>query len=160
MARLEIRNNGVVELNKVASRKTGEIEAQTPLKSDIATLENGMIVFVDAIANELVLTANDNTVKAPYLHFSNPRRYEIGKSGMENFVYENNEDYLPRVYKLTAGDIFTTNVADLADFNYEGLAKIKDGVLTTPEVAGEGNFAVKPTLLPNNEKGFEVRFLG
>jgi hypothetical protein len=44
-----------------------------------------------------------------YLHFSNPRRYEDGKTGMENFIYTKSEKYLPRLYKLTAGDIFTTD---------------------------------------------------
>jgi hypothetical protein len=46
-----------------------------------------------------------------YLHFSNPRRYEDGKTGMENFIYTKSEKYLPRLYKLTAGDIFTTDFA-------------------------------------------------
>ena len=62
-----------------------------------------------------------------YLHFSNPRRYEDGKTGMENFIYTKSEKYLPRLYKLTAGDIFTT------DFEFkklpEGLVEIKGGVM-------------------------------
>ena len=52
-----------------------------------------------------------------YLHFSNPRRYEDGKTGMENFIYTKSEKYLPRLYKLTAGDIFTT---DFNITNHEG----------------------------------------
>jgi hypothetical protein len=59
-----------------------------------------------------------------YLHFSNPRRYEDGKTGMENFIYTKSEKYLPRLFKLTAGDIFTT------DYNLgevEGLVEITAG---------------------------------
>ena len=107
----------VAELNKVASRKTGEIEAQCKLNEDIDYLYNGEIVYVDAVNNEITKTFDASTcVDAIYLHFSNPRRYEDGHSGMENFRYERNDDYptfgdryLPRVYKLTVGDIFTTN---------------------------------------------------
>lgn len=99
-----------VELNKVASRKTGEIEAQCKLDAGIDTLENGAIMFVQAEDNTIVADYNANKcVDAMYLHFSNPRRYEDGHTGMENYVYENNDGYLPRLYKLTTGDIFTTN---------------------------------------------------
>jgi hypothetical protein len=102
------------ELNKVASRKTGEIEAQCKLDASIDTLENGAIMFVQAEDNTIVADYDaDKCVDAMYLHFSNPRRYEDGHTGMENYVYENNEGYLPRLYKLTTGDIFTTN------FDYE-----------------------------------------
>ena len=110
----------VAELNKVASRKTGEIEAQCKLGEDFAdddySLENGAIVFVKAQDNTIVKEYSDECVDAMYLHFSNPRRYEDGRTGMENFIYHVNDDYetfghayLPRLYKLTTGDIFTTN---------------------------------------------------
>lgn len=107
----------IVELNKVASRKTGEIEAQCKLAADINELQNGEIVFIDAAKDEIVKTYNENCVDAMYLHFSNPRRYEDGKTGMENFIYTKSEKYLPRLYKLTAGDIFTT---DFNITNHEG----------------------------------------
>ena len=82
-----------VELTKVASRKTGEIEAQCKLNKDIEYLYNGEVVFVDATNNEVTKTFSaDNCVDAIYVHFSNPRRYEDGKTGMENFRYERNDD--------------------------------------------------------------------
>ena len=101
----------IVELNKVASRKTGEIEAQCKLADGIESLQNGQIVFIDATTDTIVLEKTTNCVDAMYLHFSNPRRYEDGKTGMENFIYTKSEKYLPRLYKLTAGDIFTTDFA-------------------------------------------------
>jgi hypothetical protein len=107
----------IVELNKVASRKTGEIEAQCKLADGIESLQNGQIVYIDAAKDEIVLEKNENCVDAMYLHFSNPRRYEDGKTGMENFIYTKSEKYLPRLYKLTAGDIFTT---DFNITNHEG----------------------------------------
>lgn len=121
----------IVELNKVASRKTGEIEAQCKLSDDfkegnLKVLENGAIVYIKAATDEIVKTYDQSTcVNAKYLHFSNPRRYEDGKTGMENFRYETSDDkYLPRLYKLTVGDIFTTDY-DLS--GVEGIVEIKGG---------------------------------
>ena len=121
----------IVELNKVASRKTGEIEAQCKLaeefkKDGIKALENGAIVYIKAATDEIVSTFDEATcVNAKYLHFSNPRRYEDGKTGMENFRYETSDDkVLPRLFKLTVGDIFTTNY-DLT--GVEGIVEIKGG---------------------------------
>ena len=122
----------IVELNKVAARKTGEIEAQCKLADvfknadGIKVLENGAIVYINAANDEIVKTYDEATcVNAKYLHFSNPRRYEDGKSGMENFRYETSDDkYLPRLYKLTVGDIFTTNY-DLT--GVAGIVEIKGG---------------------------------
>lgn len=133
-----------VELTKVASRKTGEIEAQCKLKADIDYLENGEIVYVDAVNDEITKTFNaNNCVDAIYLHFSNPRRYEDGHTGMENFRYERNDDYktagdqyLPRVYKLTTGDLFTT------DFEFN-----------TFTFGNHKIVAVKETTMPNGKAG-------
>ena len=115
----------IVELNKVASRKTGEIEAQCKLDSKVAELENGAIVYIEAATDTIVKEKTNTCVDAMYLHFSNPRRYEDGKTGMENFIYTKSEKYLPRLYKLTAGDIFTT---DFNITNHEGrLVEIAGG---------------------------------
>ncbi len=114
----------IVELNKVASRKTGEIEAQCKLADGIESLQNGQIVYIDAATDTIVLEKTSTCVDAMYLHFSNPRRYEDGKTGMENFIYTKSEKYLPRLYKLTAGDIFTT---DYELGKIEGLVEIKGG---------------------------------
>lgn len=133
-----------VELTKVASRKTGEIEAQCKLNADIDYLENGEIVYVDAVNDEITKTFNaSNCVDAIYLHFSNPRRYEDGHTGMENFRYERNDDYetagdkyLPRVYKLTTGDLFTT------DFEFDSLTFGSHKIVE-----------VKETTMPNGKAG-------
>ena len=116
----------IVELNKVASRKTGEIEAQCKLAEGIDSLQNGQIVYIDAATDTIVLEKTESCVDAKYLHFSNPRRYEDGKTGMENFIYTRSEKYLPRLYKLTAGDIFTTDF-DLS--GVEGIVEIAGGVM-------------------------------
>ena len=136
-----------VELTKVASRKTGEIEAQCELDASIDSLENGAIVFIDAEKDTIVKTYSAKCVDAMYLHFSNPRRYEDGRSGMENFIYERNDDYetmgvkyLPRLFKLTTGDLFTT------DFKYSSL-----------KFGSHEIVKVKDTTMPNGKPGVLYR---
>lgn len=136
----------IVELTKVASRKTGEIEAQCKLADEfevdgIKALENGAIVYIKAATDEIVSEYDEATcVNAKYLHFSNPRRYEDGKTGMENFRYETSDDkYLPRLYKLTAGDLFFT------DYNFGE---------TLPEGIVEVTTSLIPVdVLPNGKEG-------
>ena len=55
--------HGVVEHNFLASEATRQIEAQTPVKDGIETLENGMILFIDRKNNEIV----KEEVSCPYL---------------------------------------------------------------------------------------------
>jgi len=130
-----------VELTKVASRKTGEIEAQCELDSEIESLENGAIMFIDAATDTIVKDYSATCVDAIYLHFSNPRRYGELESGMAHFRYERNDDYetmgvkyLPRMYKLTTGDLFTT------DFAFESL-----------KFGNHEIVAVKETTMPNGK---------
>jgi hypothetical protein len=126
----------IVELNKVASRKTGEIEAQCKLTSELESLENGAIMLIEATTDTIVpfgysAKENEVLVDAMYLHFSNPRRYEDGKTGMENFIYTRSEKYLPRLYKLTSGDIFTTDY-DLTAVVAAGRIAVLDAKATLP----------------------------
>ena len=139
----------IVELTKVASRKTGEIEAQCKLadtfkKDGIKALENGAIVFIDA-ANDVIVKAYDDAtcVNAKYLHFSNPRRYEDGKTGMENFRYETKDDkVLPRLFKLTAGDMFMTDyyMNHTEETLPAGIVEVTESLIPT-------------NVLPNGKKG-------
>ena len=135
----------IVELNKVASRKTGEIEAQCKLadefkKDGIKALENGAIVYIKADTDEIVSKFDEATcVNAKYLHFSNPRRYEDGKTGMENFRYESKDDkVLPRLFKLTAGDLFFT------DYKFD---KLPEGIVAVE------NSLIPTDVLPNGKEG-------
>lgn len=126
----------IVELNKVASRKTGEIEAQCKLTSELESLENGAIMLIEATTDTIVpfgysAKENEVLVDAMYLHFSNPRRYEDGKTGMENFIYTRSEKYLPRLFKLTSGDIFTTDY-DLAAVVAAGRIAVLDAKAVLP----------------------------
>ena len=141
----------IVELNKVASRKTGEIEAQCKLAEGIDTLDNGAIMLIEATTDTIVpfgYTAAEGEVlvDAMYLHFSNPRRYEDGKTGMENFRYETSDNkVLPRLFKLTAGDLFMTDY-DFGDTLPEGIVAVEKSLIPT-------------NVLPNGKEGTLYRVI-
>lgn len=136
-------NYATVELTKVASRKTGEIEAQCKLDSAIDALENGAIMFIDAAKDTIVKEYSETCVDAMYLHFSNPRRYGELESGMAHFRYERNDDYetmgekyLPRLFKLTVGDLFTTDYAfESLTFGNHAIVAVKDTVMPNGKAA-------------------------
>jgi len=137
----------IVELTKVASRKTGEIEAQCVLAKEFnGVLENGAIVYINAKTDEIVSTKTADCVNAKYLHFSNPRRYEDGKTGMENFRYETSDNkVLPRLFKLTAGDLFMTDY-DFGDTLPEGIVAVEKSLIPT-------------NVLPNGKEGTLYRVI-
>lgn len=151
-----------VELTKVASRKTGEIEAQCALDASITdhALENGAIVYIDAEKDTVVTANSASCVDAIYLHFSNPRRYGELESGMANFRYEGNDDYetagekyLPRLYKLTTGDLFTTD-CDLTKAT-KATTLPEEGTKIT--LGNHAVIAVKKTTMPNGNPGILYR---
>ena len=168
MAQYKISGHGVVEHNFLASEATRQIEAQTPVKDGIETLENGMILFIDRKKNEIV----KEEVSCPYLMHSTVRYYRAGERGLNHFVFNvNNEEELPRLWKLAEGDSFHTNLisGDYADnkafddaFAKEGsLYGYPDGngmikVTDTKNNDAKCEFIVKKSTMQNDEVGFYV----
>ncbi len=164
--------HGLVEHNFLAASATRQIEAQTKVATGINTLENGMILFIDRKEDEVVKTAN---VSAPYLMHSTVRYYRGGERGANNFVFEvNNEEELPRLWKLSEGDKFHTNLvsydstefaddaaleAALANGSLYGYA---DGegmieVTATRDSSDASEFIVSMSTMQDDTKGFFVQ---
>ena len=167
MAQYKISGHGVVEHNFLASEATRQIEAQTPVNKDIETLENGMILFIDRKKNEIV----KNEVSCPYLMHSTVRYYRAGERGINHFVFNvNNEEELPRLWKLSEGDSFHTNLisGDYASneefdtaFAKGSLYGYPDGngmikVTETKDENAKCEFIVSKSTMQNDEVGFYV----
>lgn len=110
--RLTINGYGQIELNNVAFRRDGRIEAQcAPDTTDFATakVENGMLLAVDG-ANRKVKFAVDGSLPIA-LNYSAEHMYDERTPGLKNFYLNGNgkEDFLPRLGYLSVGDKFTTN---------------------------------------------------
>lgn len=166
MAQYKISGHGVVEHNFLASEATRQIEAQTPVKDGIETLENGMILFIDRKNNEIV----KEEVSCPYLMHSTVRYYRAGERGINHFVFNvNNEEELPRLWKLAEGDSFHTNLisgesteaidalfkANKSLYGYpdgNGMIKVTD----TKDENAKCEFIVSKSTMQNDEVGFYV----
>ena len=94
---------GQVELNKVAFRRTGRIEAQCAL--DINEAENGMILGINPVTHKVTLPTTTGLVA---LNYTAEHMYDAKDRGLKDFVLKKGEFY-PRLGYLEKGDVFTTN---------------------------------------------------
>ena len=124
LKRLVIDGYGQLELNNVAFRRDGRIEAQCKLdETDFKSVpaENGMLLAVDNVKRVVRFPKSD--AKMPLaLHYSTEHMYDERPPGLKNFKLEKGS-FLPRMGYLAEGDKFTTNCIcyDDSDFSTEDL---------------------------------------
>lgn len=112
VVKYNINGFGQVELNNVAFRRDGRIEAQCALSTNdfsaAAPCENGMLVAVDK-ANGLIKkpAASDNLPRA--LVYTAEHMYDERKLGLKDFALTPDDGLYPRVGYLSVGETFTTN---------------------------------------------------
>lgn len=163
--------HGVVEHNFLASEATRQIEAQTKVANGIETLENGMILFIDRKAGEIKLSGNS----CPYLMHSTVRYYRAGERGLNHFVFNvNNEEELPRLWKLSEGDKFHTNLVSYQTDEFANDAALEtelakgslygypDGegmikITKTEDSSAKVEFIVSMSTMQDDTKGFFVQ---
>lgn len=107
--RLTIDGYGQLELNNVAFRRDGRIEAQLPLDEETfaeVPAENGMLLTVDRVKGCVrFYKEGDRTIA---LNYTTEHMYDDRKPGLKNFCLRPGEFY-PRLGYLSVGDKFTTN---------------------------------------------------
>ena len=137
--RMVIDGYGQVELNQVAFRRDGRIEAQCALDAvDFAEMpaENGMILGVDNVTNTIKLP-EEGMIYA--LNYTTEHMYD--STALKNFKLDIEDGFYPRLGYLAVGDKFTTNCIayDTEEFaNEEAI-----------ETAYEGNTAIYGTTCEN-----------
>ena len=110
LARLTIDGYGQLELNQVAFRRDGRIEAQCKIASAITTyIENGMLLAVDKANKTVGYPAADGTDKLIALNYTAEHMYDERANGLKDFYLNGKDDFLPRLGYLAVGDKFTTN---------------------------------------------------
>jgi len=138
--RLVIDGYGQVELNNVAFRRDGRIEAQCkPDETDFsdAVVENGMLLAVDNVART-VKFATDSSLPVA-LVYSAEHMYDERKPGLKNFYLKGKDDFLPRLGYLAVGDKYTTNCIayDSSEFaNDSAFESALEALDSTPLWAG------------------------
>ena len=133
LKRLTIEGYGQLELNAVAFRRSGRIEAQCKIADAIEFIENGMLLAVDNV-NRVVKYAESGNVFPIALHYSTEHMYDERHNALKDFRLNKNE-FLPRMGYLGAGDKYTTNCIAYDDTKYSTEELLKtaiEGVATAP----------------------------
>lgn len=125
LKRLVIDGYGQLELNQVAFRRDGRIEAQCKLDPSIEYVENGMLLAVDK-ANGLVKmpSGSDDLVA---LNYTTEHMYDERAKALKNFKLDKNS-FLPRLGYLATGDRYTTNCIAYDDSEFATEDDVKDAV--------------------------------
>lgn len=109
--RLVIDGYGQLELNNVAFRRDGRIEAQCGLDStDFANVpaENGMLLAVDKIAKAIRMPDADEVCPIG-LNYTTEHMYDERHNALKDFKLDIKDGFFPRIGYLAVGDKFTTN---------------------------------------------------
>ena len=162
--RFKIDGYGQLELNQVAFRRDGRVEAQCALDdTDFASVpaENGMLLAVDRVNRKIKFPKSAVIATCPVaLNYTTEHMYDERANALKDFKLELGEFY-PRLGFLSIGELFTTNCVgyDSAEWTATGsgdTAKTADenfkaacaAVATTPLYGGisdEGAIAVSAT---------------
>ena len=173
---------GQLELNNVAFRRDGRIEAQCALSTadftDEAPAENGMLLAVDK-ANNVIKKPVDGTLPVA-LNYTTEHMYDERHPGLKNFKLAPSDGFYPRMGYLSVGDLFTTNCLcyNESDFASEIVLEEALGKLGETAIYGGADAsgriclskkkpafgpvlkAVKFYTMPNGEPGVKFQVIG
>lgn len=184
--KLEKIGYGQLELNQVAFRRSGRIEAQCALDAHITkegeeivdkgyfvdnVAENGMLLAVDNI-KRVVRPAAENEAFPIALNYTTEHMYDNRANALKDFCLKAGE-FLPRMGYLGAGDKYTTNTVAYEGFNDdetflnaiggEDLLYAHAGAdgyhLVNTEATGAIALAIARTTMPDGQKAVKFQAL-
>lgn len=144
LKRLVIDGFGQLEMNQVAYRRDGRIEAQCALDAeDFATIpaENGMLLAVDKIAGTIKLPKAGSNLPVA-LNYSTEHMYDERAMALRNFSIKKDDEhgyFYPRLGYLAIGDRFTTNCLAIDDEEFadeEALAEAYEAITAEAPLYG------------------------
>lgn len=171
---------GQVELNQVAFRRDGRVEAQAALSTvDFASAkcENGMLLAVDKQANggwgEVKFASNSASLPIA-LVYSAEHMYDERKGALRDYYLGvDGGDFYPRLGYLSIGDIFTTDcveatstaaiVAAAADASSTAtFGASTNGYIAaySSAIGGPVLKCVKDYTMPDGTQGFKFQVIG
>ena len=138
---------GQLELNQVAFRRDGRIEAQCKLNATAfpagataigRVAENGMLFEIDNVKRELNKATTSSALVG--LNYSAEHMYDERKPGLKNF-YLAGDDVYPRLGLLDIGDKFHTNTVCYDEDVLEDEEAIEDAIETGlyAQIASDGS---------------------
>lgn len=126
--RMLIDGHGQVELNQVAFRRDGRIEAQCALDPvDFADMsaENGMILAVDNVSRTIKLPVEGSDLPLA-LNYTTEHMYDERHQSLKNFKLDIADGFYPRLGYLAVGDKFITNCIAYDDGEFADEAAIEE----------------------------------
>ena len=150
--RFVIDSYGQLELNNVAFRRDGRVEAQCALDAtDFADVpaENGMLLAVDRV-NRTVKFPVEGSDLPIALNYTTEHMYDERANALKDFALERGT-FLPRLGYLSVGELFTTNCVgyDSEEFaDDDALVEALEAIKTTAVYGGvsaEGAIALSAT---------------
>lgn len=138
LKRFTIDGYGQLELNNVAFRRDGRVEAQCALDdTDFASVpaENGMLLAVNRVARKVQFDDDGSLPIA--LNYTTEHMYDERANALKDFKLERGT-FLPRLGYLSVGDLFTTNCLayDTGDYANDAAVITAAGTLTTAMYGG------------------------
>ena len=152
-------NYSVVEPNHLSAPRSGGVYGQLPADSSIDILEQGTFVKYDYAAGKI-----DFDGEGPWMMvFNEEKLYDERKQMHRDYAMKKSDFYdgvmTPRVFRMYAGDIFTTNNVKADDYDLgDVLVPGTNGVL---EKGGQG-LAVKVaklTTMPDGQPGLKLQVI-
>lgn len=153
---------GVVEPNHLSAPRAGGVYGQLPAAADITILENGQFVKYDYAKGEVNFTG-----QGPWMMvFNEEKLYDEQKQMHRDYAMKKEDFYdgvmVPRVFRMYAGDIYTTNTVAAGDYNLgDKLAPGADGILA-PAVDGGTGLTLevcKLYTLPDGQPAVKLRVI-
>lgn len=145
--RLAIDGYGQIELNQVAFRRDGRIEAQSKIADGIDYIENGMLLAIDPTKREVKMPAGSDEYLA--LNYTTEHMYdERLAGGLKHFKLEK-DSFLPRLGYLAKGDKFTTNCISVEDSAASGSEATSEEVSTVVQAGAYGHACSNGSILVN-----------
>lgn len=125
--RLVIDGYGQLELNNVAFRRDGRVEAQCALDATDfadAKAENGMLLAVDNVTRTVKFATDDSFPIA--INYSAEHMYREDEVGLKDFSLSIEDGFCPRLGYLAVGDKFTTNCIAYDDSEFTSEEDLKE----------------------------------
>ena len=160
---------GQVEPNHLSAKRNGQIYAQLPAAKSIAVLENGMFAKYDYQNNEVNFTGEGEWM----LVLNEVKLYEDAwRESYKDFALQSKNfvsgEMVPRLFKTSVGDIYTTNclaVAGAAGTEVD-MGEIALGDKLSPNASGylakdgDGTIefkVVKVYTMPDGQEGVKLQ---
>jgi hypothetical protein len=154
-------NFAVVEPNHLSAPRSGGVYGQLPADDSITMLEQGTFVKYDYAAGKINFTG-----EGPWMMvFNEEKLYDERKQMHRDYAMKKSDFYdgvmTPRVFRMYAGDIFTTNNVKADDYDLgDVLVPGTSGVLEKG-AKGEGLAVkvVKLTTMPDGQPGLKLQVI-